>query len=53
MYSLKYQRFKTSGCRAIGIRKLDFVKNSRFLYGVLKTKNADYLSLWKVFLKIY
>ena len=30
--SLKYQRFTSSGCKHIGIRKFEFVANTQFLY---------------------
>ena len=34
--SLKYQRFKSSGWAAIGIRKVEFVAKTQFLFPFLK-----------------
>ena len=34
--SLKYQRFTTSGCRDIGITKIEFVAKTQFLWTIIE-----------------
>ena len=42
--SLKYQRFKQSGCKDIGIRKFEFMAKTQFLYFQVTDKTICFIS---------
>ena len=47
----KYQRVLPSGCKDIGIRNLEFVAKTQFLYQQLEEKNLKVIDFQNVFSK--
>ena len=41
VYSLKYERFKTLGCKGLGIRRSELVAKTQFLNNVLNQKERN------------